>query len=164
MLVKHVFLVEAPQKEAACQKVSRFLERYELVAYEKIELVRVYRADAPDFWSYLEKALRENKEFLEKSIHELQQEGFKTLEELLTLPQGYLSKLLHIIAHFLDGFLGIDSRFYNLVEDSHWLSRTLSRKIKDAPLKYWLVEIKAFSLQQEQSFEILKDPLAPKSL
>ena len=42
-------------------------------------------------------------------------------EDFHNIKQGYLSKTLHILSHFLDGFIGIDSYFYNLIDDSHWL-------------------------------------------
>ncbi len=52
------------------------------------------------------------------------------------MPQGYKSKMLHVITHFLDGFFGIDTFFYNLEEDSHWVSEELQKKIAEAPTYY----------------------------
>jgi len=41
----------------------------------------------------------------------------------------------------LDGFIGIDSVFYNLAEDSHWLSAPLRKTIEQHPEHYWLVPL-----------------------
>jgi hypothetical protein len=72
---------------------------------------------------------------------ELQETGLGRAEDLLTLQQGYPSKLLHILTHMLDGFIGIDSVFYNLIEDSHWLSAPLRSTILHKPEHYWLVPV-----------------------
>jgi hypothetical protein len=63
------------------------------------------------------------------------------IEDLLALKPGYPSKVLHILTHMLDGFIGIDSAFYNLVEDSHWLSEPLRTTILRNPEGYWLVPL-----------------------
>ena len=51
--------------------------------------------------------------------------------------------MLHVITHLLDGFFGIDSYFYNLVEDSHWVSEELRATIKTSPSRYWLIAVEA---------------------
>ena len=76
-------------------------------------------------------------EFLEN----LKEEGFESLEDIRSLEKGYLSKILHTIAHLQDGFIGIDSRFYNLEEDSHGVSRHLQQKIAATPHNYWILRV-----------------------
>src|SRR4030043_54062 len=65
------------------------------------------------------------------------------LKDLQELPQGYKSKILHVITHLLDGFFGIDTYFYNLEEDSHWVSEELKEKIKTNPPIFWLLSLEA---------------------
>ena len=47
------------------------------------------------------------------------------------------------MAHLLDGFFGIDSQFYNLPEDSHWLGESLRKQIETGPAEFWLVRVAA---------------------
>ena len=74
--------------------------------------------------------------------------------------QGYESKVLHIITHLVDGFFGADTVFYNLEEDSHWLSDKLTDKIKEQPEKFWLLKIECSTiddtdrLDQIRKFEV----------
>ncbi|MBS1113124.1 MAG: hypothetical protein H6Q92_887, partial [Nitrospirae bacterium] len=76
-------------------------------------------------------------------IKELQVEGVMNLDDLNALPQGYKTKMLHVITHFLDGFFGIDTYFYNLVEDSHWVSEEMRRRIAENPSDFWLLSLDA---------------------
>jgi hypothetical protein len=62
---------------------------------------------------------------------------------LSELPQGFRTKMLHVITHFLDGFFGIDTYFYNLEEDSHWVSEQARRRIREAPSDYRLLSVEA---------------------
>ena len=80
-------------------------------------------------------------------IHELQESGYHTLVELAEIKQGYESKTLHTLVHLLDGFIGIDSKFYNLIENSHLISASLRREIKQTPAHYWLLQIEAVNPQ-----------------
>ena len=80
---------------------------------------------------------------LQNLIKELQGEKVTAIEDLNALPQGYKTKLLHIITHFLDGFFGIDTYFYNLVEDSHWVSPEMQAAIAENPSDYWLLPLNA---------------------
>ena len=75
-------------------------------------------------------------------LEHLREEGIDTLEQLLDLEQGYETKILHTLTHMLDGFIGIDSFFYNLIEDSHTVSRTLKNTISEFPNEHWLVPVR----------------------
>jgi hypothetical protein len=63
------------------------------------------------------------------------------------LQQGYVTKVLHTLTHLLDGFIGIDSVFYNLVEDSHWASEGLLKALQDTAGEYWLVPVRTGKLE-----------------
>jgi hypothetical protein len=72
----------------------------------------------------------------------LKEEGVTSLDQLPHLEQGYVTKVLHTLTHLLDGFIGIDSVFYNLLEDSHQVSGSLAADIQASPTAYWLVPIR----------------------
>jgi hypothetical protein len=77
----------------------------------------------------------------------LKEEGVTSLDQLPELEQGYVTKILHTLTHLLDGFIGIDSVFYNLVEDSHRVSAGLSDAIRANPADYWLVPVRTGKLE-----------------
>ncbi len=159
MLVEHLFLVGAQDQKSAVSRVKNFLSRYQLVAYEKVEILpEVYQPDTPTFWERLKEGIARNRAFLEEGLKTLYNEGFKKVLELKDLPQGYLSKELHVVVHFLDGFFGVDSSFYNLEEDSHWVSRHLQQTLRNNPKEFWLIKVRASSLTEEPLFERLKRP------
>jgi len=89
----------------------------------------------------METGIAANRTFCSALLKELQETGLTELEDLLAIQPGYPSKLLHILTHMLDGFIGTDSVFYNLVEDSHWLSEPLRSTIQQNPESYWLVPV-----------------------
>ncbi len=68
-------------------------------------------------------------------------EGVSLLNDLENMPQGYRTKMLHVITHLLDGFFGIDSYFYNLEEDSHQVSEELKKKMAGELTDYWLLPV-----------------------
>jgi len=71
----------------------------------------------------------------------LQAEGAADPQTWTSLQQGYTTKLLHTTVHLLDGFFGVDSVLYNLVENSHQITKVLQEIIKNEPEQYWLVPI-----------------------
>jgi len=91
----------------------------------------------------VDSGLEKNRESVISLIDELQTSGYSQLLDLADMKQGYESKILHILVHFLDGFIGIDSSFYNLIEDSHQISDSLHLRIKQNPQNYWLFRIDA---------------------
>ena len=142
---QHEILVKGVDFETCKAKVLQFFERYELVRYSRIDIAQdaSLAAKDPDFGGRLQKAIVRNRGILQELIGELQREGVDTLHDLSVLPQGYKTKMLHVITHILDGFFGIDTYFYNLEEDSHWVSDTLSSKIRTDSSHYWLLMIEA---------------------
>ncbi|MCF8056814.1 MAG: hypothetical protein K9K37_09255 [Desulfocapsa sp.] len=143
-----VFLVEEDTYAQGCERVTHFLDKSALVTYENISFTPDHSCSASDdmFWAMVDKGLEKNRQSVIGLINELQESGYSTLTELAAMEQGYESKILHTLVHLLDGFIGIDSAFYNLIEDSHLLSTSLRRKIKQRPKHYQLIQINASNL------------------
>lgn len=139
----HLFLVEAQGRKSAVKKVENFLRHYSLVVYEEILLEEdeAISATSSWFWQKASEAMEENRKAIKQLFSVLEEEGYESPQDMALIPQGYLSKIFHTVAHLLDGFFGVDSRFFNLVEDSHWISKRLEKKILDAPSRYWLMPV-----------------------
>ncbi len=155
--LKHLFLLEERKKERAVYKLYYFINHYQLVSYDQFLVLedQIINGTDPSFWSLLKEGLEKNKLILANLLSELEEEGFKTLKDLKDLPQGYLSKSFHTVAHFLDGFFGIDSYFYNLVEDSHWVSPSLKKALNLKPKDYYLLPCEGIINEPERKFETL---------
>ena len=150
----HKILSDGTDFESVCKRVVGFFEKTMLLQYDTVEVndTLSFSANDPDFWPEVEKGIAANRSVLNENIKELQSVGCHTVQDIASLPLGYPSKVLHIIAHLADGFVGIDSTFFNLQEDSHWLSDSLAQKIKDNPQGYWLLHVEAgFSSPGEAS-------------
>ena len=143
--VTHKILTMEPDLARSAAHVLRFLDRTPLVQYDAMRVVAAESCSGADprFWPSLEQGLAANREVLAKLTGELQAAGTKEFSDLLAMPQGFQSKIFHTMAHLLDGFFGIDSRFYNLPEDSHWLGERLRKQIETGPAEFWLVRVKA---------------------
>lgn len=143
----HELLIEGDSFEFCRGKALRFFDLYQLITYENIYVLeaRSLTACHKNFWSRVDTGISENKAVLKGFISELVEAGFISVADIDELPQGYLSKLLHITTHILDGFFGVDSCFYNLVEDSHWISPGLRKKIMARDRSYWLIALEASS-------------------
>jgi len=141
----HKILVRGTDFESCRRNMLNFFEKYLLVRYSHINLLQndCLSALIPEFWIKVEKAILKNQQILKELLEELHKESVITLKDLGELPQGYKTKMLHTITHFLDGFFGIDTYFYNLEEDSHWVSEGLLEKIKATPSHYWLLALEA---------------------
>ena len=139
----HEILVKGPDIAACRTRTLKFFKNYQLVRYSGIHINESISASDPGFSSRLLKAIDKNRQILHDLIKELQKEDVSTLDDLEELPQGYKSKMLHIITHFLDGFFGIDTYFFNLEEYSHWVSDKLQKGIEAAPSAYWLLAVEA---------------------
>jgi len=129
---------------ASCQhKVSRFFDRTMLIRFDEVKIDEQGSISAADqsFWARMEEGVLANRETVSEFAENLKKEGFGSLEELQNLEKGYLTKILHTIAHLLDGFIGIDSRFYNLEEDSHAISNALRTQIAAEPKQFWILRV-----------------------
>lgn len=141
-IVVPVFLVEADSYTKGCKKVTYFLETTSLIKYDSVTFSEELSCSASDpaFWDMLSSALEKNNQNINMLIDELQESGYNQISQLAEMKQGYESKTLHVLVHFLDGFIGVDSSFYNIIEDSHQISDSLHTKIKQQPENFWLIE------------------------
>ncbi|MDD5757788.1 MAG: hypothetical protein PHI06_01750 [Desulfobulbaceae bacterium] len=133
------------------EKVYSFFTKSILLSYDNISVIESASCSAENarFWEELEEGVAANKLVLRGFLDELRAEGCQEIDDLKKLPLGFPSKVLHLIAHLLDGFIGIDSVFYNLIEDSHWLSDKLRDAILREPDGYWLLRVEASFLSVE---------------
>ncbi|MBU0730917.1 MAG: hypothetical protein KKE17_05205 [Proteobacteria bacterium] len=149
----HYFLVAGPDFESCRNRVLRFFQRTLLVHYDSVTVIREKSlvSENPLFWANTEKNIDENQRVLQELINDLEGSGLHSLRDFVSLPEGFQSKTLHIVAHLLDGFFGIDSHFFNLEEDSHRISRQLNEKIRKTPSWYWLICAEACSESPEKA-------------
>ena len=131
--VSHTFLVHAETAAMAGRHVERYLDGNQLITYARffINEAEILAGRDPAFADVLERGLAANRAF-----------GQRMLDQLLDLEQGYVTKILHTLTHLVDGFIGIDSVFYNLIEDSHRLSPSLFATLQRDPSGYWLVPVR----------------------
>ena len=155
--ISHLFLAAGNDARAAHSHVLRFLDQTTLVRYDRIHIVEehIISAENKKFWPGLEASILENRQVIGDFVNELKGYGVNHLDDMKHLEQGYQSKTLHTIAHLLDGFFGIDSCFFNLIEDSHWLSPSLKEKIMENPDQYWLVEAQPIFEASQPDREVL---------
>lgn len=141
--VSHTFLVNAETAALAGRHVSRYLDGNQLITYAEFHVpeAEIVGAADPAFAGLLAHGLAANRAFAERMLAHLHEEGVTTLDQLIDLEQGYVTKVLHTLTHLLDGFIGIDSVFYNLIEDSHRLSPALTETLRRDPAGYWLVPV-----------------------
>jgi hypothetical protein len=147
--ISHYFLVHSRSEELAGRHVERYLAGNQLISYAEffVRTGEILNGAGGHFWRTLEHGLAANDSFARRMLDHLKEEGVTTLDQLPDLEQGYVTKVLHTLTHLLDGFIGIDSVFYNLVEDSHRVSAGLAQSIRTAPAEYWLVPVRAGKLE-----------------
>ena len=141
----HEILTKGQDFQFSKKRVLRFFQKYQLVSYSHVHVIdnKSLPASSHDFEDRLQKALHKNRQLLHTLLDELRSEGYTTIQDLQTMPQGHRTKIFHVITHLLDGFFGLDTHFYNLEEDSHWVSEELWKKIRAHPSQYWLLPVKA---------------------
>ncbi len=152
-LAHHLLLVSAEDQDNAFSQVENFFNTTLLVRYDEVHIRKdkCFCGTDADFQPSLKQRIDKNRETVDRFFNELEKTGFKTAKDLLRIEYGYPSKLLHIITHFLDGFIGIDSAFYNLIEDSHWISEITENNIKTNPEKYWIIFVDCYSETPEEA-------------
>ncbi len=148
LLARHSFLVSGEHYEDCKAQIDSFFEKTTLVQYDKISIDNdaIVNGGNEQFSERLKKGLDRNQAVLAKFIDELKTTGFEKRSDLPSLKQGYPSKVLHIIAHFLDGFISIDTAFYNLIDDSHWISAKTKEQLTSHPEKFWLIPLDCYSM------------------
>ena len=142
--ISHDILLAGSDFESCRERVKRFFDRTMLIRYDEVLALEneSINGDGQEFWTRLQEGLAANHLAVGELLRNLKDEGFETLEDIQGVKKGYVSKIFHTIAHLLDGFIGIDSCFYNLEEDSHDISPELQQKIETAPQKYWIIRVK----------------------
>ena len=152
--VEHDILTSGPDQATCEQHVRLFFEKSQLVHYDSIEIDRTkcVNASAPEFEQLIAQGVTSNRQVLSNLLEKLNREGCEHLNDILTLPQGFQSKVLHTMSHLLDGFFGIDSKFYDIEEVSHWITDSRRKQIAESPETCWLIRVKA-QLVYGQGFE-----------
>ena len=153
LLAHHSFLVSGQHYEDCKAQIDSFFEKTTLVQYDKISIDNdaIVNGGNEQFSERLKKSLDRNQAVLAKFIDELKTTGFVKRSDLPSLKQGYPSKVLHIIAHFLDGFISIDTAFYNLIDDSHWISAKTKEQLTSHPEKFWLIPLDCYSMTPREA-------------
>lgn len=157
--ISHDILMAGPDFESCRKQLRHFFDRTMLIRYDEVLIMEkeALNGTAKKFRTRIQEGLRGNQKVLEGFLANLQEEGFVSLEDIKSLEKGYLSKILHTIAHLQDGFIGIDSHFYNLEEDSHGVSRGLQQKITTTPAGYWILRARGrISSVGEDPFDALR--------
>lgn len=152
-IAQHRILVSGDSFATCSEQVHKFFALTSLVIYDCIEVKAEQSFSGRDagFTEALAGAVADNRKTVDSLIADLQKTGCRSVSDLRDLQQGYASKVLHIIAHFLDGFVGIDSYFYSLPDDSHWLPAVTAAAIGNNPERYWLIHIDCFSAAPEEA-------------
>ncbi len=150
---EHKILLAGESFTTCRELVLHFFRKTMLVKYDRILVVREKSCNSRDsvFMQQLREAEKLNRVQVRDLVEELKQTGFSSLDSLVSIPQGYESKLLHIISHFLDGFIGIDSSFYNLIDDSHWLPENCSTFVANSEKGLWLLHLDCFATVPEEA-------------
>lgn len=142
--IAHDILLAGPGFASGRQRVHLFFAKTMLVRYDRIFVPEEEAVNGTTslFRERLAQGLAANRDVVIELLSILKEKGFAALDDLGDLEKGYMSKILHTVAHLQDGFIGIDSRFYNLEEDSHGVSRELQLKIAADPGSYWILRAK----------------------
>lgn len=147
LISKHKVLVHGETFEHCKTQTLRFFDLTSLVVYDRIVISKEQSVSGlePHFWSTLNNARDRNADIVAELINDLQQNGVITLQDVKKIELGYVSKTFHILSHFIDGFIGIDSHFYNLLEDSHGLREETAALIRQTSDEYWILHLDCFA-------------------
>ncbi|MDR3089713.1 MAG: hypothetical protein LBU39_07855 [Desulfobulbaceae bacterium] len=143
MIFPHTLLVSGNDFEACCQQARDFLKTSKVLDYEHLEIVEAESCSGgdPNFCRRLNASIKKHRENIAFLVNELNQMGIHSVEDIENMEQGYPSKILHILGHLLDGYVCVDSRFYNLVDRSHHVPQATVANIKSLPQLFWLVRV-----------------------
>ncbi|MFT5726388.1 MAG: hypothetical protein ACI8PB_000509 [Desulforhopalus sp.] len=150
---QHNILVAGDSFAHCNQHVHKFFDLTSLVIYDCIEIREQRSVSGLDagFLDMIDQAQLKNTEITKRLIAEIAHSGISKTEDLINIKQGYLSKTFHLLSHFLDGFIGIDSYFYNLLDDSHWLSAETRQLIEQNLPHYWLLHVDGFTTTPDET-------------
>ena len=152
-LSQHKILLSGDSFEHCCDQLHKFFDLTSLVIYDCIEARSQHSCSGLDdqFFTRIAAAENRNRKMMAELITELEISGIQKTTDLQDIAQGYVSKTLHILSHFLDGFIGIDSYFYNLLADSPWLPPQTRQTIQENPGLYWLMHIDCYSATPKEA-------------
>ena len=152
-IAQHKILATGETFDDCCQHVRRFFDLTTLVIYDCIQIIdqQCQSGLDADFFEVLERAEKKNRASVTGLIGDLRQNWVTEIEDLGRLEQRYPSKVLHLLTHFLDGFIGIDSSFYNLPDDSHWLPAERRTEIESNPAGFWIIHVDGYSATPEEA-------------
>jgi hypothetical protein len=151
LFMEHDLLVTAEKFADAEKRVRLFFDKSQLVHYDFVDVDREKSCNAADqrFSEGIAAGIADNKRILAELLAKLQDEGCRELADLLALPQGFQSKMLHTMSHLLDGFFGIDSKLFDIDEISHWITPNRRSEIEENPGRCWLIRVEAKSVYGE---------------
>ncbi len=152
-IAQHKMLLSGDSFDHCNTQVHKFFDLTSLVIYDCIEAVENKSFSGFDavFFDQVIKAENHNHQTVQALIEELIKANIQKTVDFKNIEQGYLSKTLHLLTHFLDGFISIDSYFYNLLDDSHWLPPNTAQAIHDNPQNFWLLHIDCFATTAEEA-------------
>lgn len=150
---QHKVLLAGDSFDHCSMQVHKFFDLTSLVIYDCIEVIEEKSFSGLDarFFDHIAEAERHNRRSVQGLVNELIKADICQTTDLQKVEQGYLSKTLHILSHFLDGFIGIDSYFYNLVDDSHWLPQATARLIHKERHHYRLLHVDCFATTAKEA-------------
>lgn len=156
--VRHDILVSGRDLAECERRVHHFFDTTQLVRYDEIHIDRHKSFCAADdhFTGQLEAAMSVNRKTVAKLLTELQEAGCRSLEDVANVQQGLASKLFHTIAHMLDGFFGVDSRFFDLDMASHRLSGKKIKQIEKDPQAYYLLAVTGIAGKEVEGVQNIK--------
>jgi len=150
---QHNVLLAGDSFDHCSEQVHKFFDLTSLVIYDCIETIETQSFSGLDaqFFERIAQAESRNRQTVQGLIDELVKAKIIKTVDFQKIEQGYQSKTLHILSHFLDGFIGIDSYFYNLLDDSHWLPQVTANAIEKNPHHYWLLHVDCFATTAEEA-------------
>ena len=159
MIFAHTLLVIGNDYEVCSSQACDFLKSRKVLKYDYLEAVKEESCCGADrnFRRRLDAAIKKNRENITFLVNELNQVGFHSVSDIENMEQGYPSKLLHILCHILDGYICVDSRFYNLIDRGHQVSATTFASIKKSPQRYWLIRVNGH-LDSDTGTSLLHEP------
>ena len=146
-IAEHKILLSGESLGHCRKQVVNYFNRTTLVTYDFVQVIEDKSSSGLDvtFLEDISRAEELNRAETRRLIEELKENDILSIDSLLHIHQGYESKLLHILSHMLDGFIGIDSRFFNLIDDSHWLTEKTASAIGKNPKHFWLLHLDCFA-------------------
>ena len=150
--ISHDILLASSDFASCRKRVKHFFDSTMLIRYDQVQIVENFSISGTDkgFSIRLQEGLAANQKAIGELLENLKDEGFETFKDIQGVEKGYVSKIFHTIAHLLDGFIGIDSCFYNLEEDSHGISKELQQKISASPENYWIFRVKGSIVSSDE--------------